>query len=114
VSWQAAYNTACVYAALADSAWRNNAPEDILRELESRVIVSLRRLVGNPRSELERAWDWIFGDPDFRVMRDDRQKFTAFGEFLDELERQEYPDPGKSHRFRVQVRPRTPKPGNFP
>jgi hypothetical protein len=48
-------------------------------------------VVDNPRSELERAWDWIFGDPDFRVMRDNRDKFTAFGEFLDELERQEYP-----------------------
>jgi hypothetical protein len=90
-SWQAAYNTACLYAALADAAWRGCAPENILRELERRVIVSLRRVVDNPRSELERAWDWIFGDPDFRVMRAHREKFTAFGEFLDELEQQEYP-----------------------
>ena len=90
-SWQAAYNTACLYAALADAAWRRSAPGDILRELERRVVVSLRRVVDNPSSELERAWDWIFGDPDFRVMRDNREKFTAFGEFLDELERQEYP-----------------------
>jgi hypothetical protein len=89
-SWQAAYNTACLHAALADAAWRGCAPEYILRELERRVIVSLRRVVDNPRSELERAWDWVFGDPDFRVMRDHREKFTAFGEFLDELERQEY------------------------
>jgi hypothetical protein len=90
-SWQAAYNTACLNAALVDAAWRRCAPETVLRELERRVIVSLRRVVDNPRSELERAWDWIFGDPDFRVMRDDRKKFTAFGEFLNELERQEYP-----------------------
>jgi hypothetical protein len=48
-------------------------------------------VVDNPRSELERAWDWFFGDPDFRVMRDHREKFAAFGEFLDESERQEYP-----------------------
>jgi hypothetical protein len=65
--------------------------ENILREVERRVIVSLRRVVDNPRSELERAWDWVSGDPDFRVMRDNREKFTAFGEFLDELERHEYP-----------------------
>ncbi len=90
-SWQAAYNTACLYAALADAAWRGCAPENILRELERRVIVSLRRVVDNPRSELERSWDWVFGDPDFRVLRDHRAKFAAFGEFLDELERQEYP-----------------------
>lgn len=90
-SWQAAYNTACLYAALADAAWRGCAPESTLRELERRVIVSLRRVVDNPRSELERAWDWIYGDPDFRFMRDDRGNFRAFGEFLDELERQEYP-----------------------
>jgi hypothetical protein len=90
-SWQAAYNTACLYAALADTAWRACAPENILRELERRVIVSLRRVVDNPLSELERAWDWIYGDPDFRVMRDHKEKFTAFGDFLDELERQEYP-----------------------
>jgi hypothetical protein len=90
-SWQAAYNTACLYAALADAASRGCAPENILQELDRRVVVSLCRVVDNPRSELERAWDWIFGDPDFRVMRDNRQKFTAFGGFLDELERQEYP-----------------------
>jgi hypothetical protein len=90
-SWQAAYNTACLYAALADAARRGCAPEDTLRELERRVIASLRRVVDNPHSELERAWDWISGDPDFRVMRDDREKFKAFGEFLEELERQEYP-----------------------
>ena len=87
----AAYNTACLDAALADSAWRGCAPENILRELERRVIVSLRCVVDNPRSELERAWDWIFCDPHFRVMRNNRKQFTAFGEFLDELERQEYP-----------------------
>jgi hypothetical protein len=98
-SWQAAYNTACLYAALADAVWRRGGPDEILRELERRVIVGLRSVVDNPRSELERAWDWIFGDPDFRVMRDDRKKFTAFGEFLDELERQEYPASlaGKCH-----------------
>lgn len=90
-SWQAAYNTACLYAALADAAWRRCAPEGVLRELEGRVITSLRRVVDDPHSELERAWDWIHGDPDFHVMHDNQAKFAAFKEFLDELERQEYP-----------------------
>jgi len=90
-SWQAAYNTACLYAALADAARRCHAPVEVLRELEQRVITSLRRVVDNPQSELERAWDWIYGDPDFRVMRDDWAKYPEFGKFLKELEQQEYP-----------------------
>jgi len=90
-SWQAAYNTACLYAALADAARRGCAPQHILRDLEGRVIASLRRMVDNPDSELERAWDWVAGDPDFRVMRDDHDKFKAFDEFLNELKHEEYP-----------------------
>jgi hypothetical protein len=94
-SWQAAYNTACLYAALADAARTRGVtepvPEKILKDLESRVIVSLRRVVENPDSELERAWDWIDSDPDFQAMRHNSQVFTAFGKFLDELMRQEYP-----------------------
>jgi hypothetical protein len=90
-SWQAAYNTACLYAALTDQAWRSRAPEKVLQELERRVIVSLQHVLDNPQSELERAWDWINSDPDFRVMRDHQENFTALGEFLAELKRQEYP-----------------------
>jgi hypothetical protein len=94
-SWQAAYNTACLYAALADTARTRGVPEcvpkKVLKNLENRVIFSLRRVVENPRSELERAWDWIYSDPDFHAMRDNSQVFTAFGNFLDELMQQEYP-----------------------
>jgi hypothetical protein len=88
-SWQAAYNTACLYAALADSAWRGSAPEEVLQELERRVIVALGHVLYNPQSELERAWDWISSDPDFRVMRDHQENFPAFGKFIAELKRQE-------------------------
>jgi hypothetical protein len=91
-SWPAAYNTACLYAALADTARRDRAPDEVLQELERRVIVSLRTVIDNPRSELERAWDWISGDPDFRIMRDNPATFTVFGRFLAELKQQEYPD----------------------
>jgi hypothetical protein len=90
-SWQAAYNTACLYAALADRARRSRAPENVLQELERRVIVGLQHVLDNPQSELERAWDWIDSDPDFRAMRDHPANFTAFAEFLAELKRQEYP-----------------------
>jgi hypothetical protein len=93
-SWQAAYNTACLYAALAERARRDGAPVSVLRELERRVIVSLRNVLGNPDSELERAWDWIDSDPDFRVMRDHHENFPAFAEFLADLKEQEYPASG--------------------
>lgn len=91
-SWQAAYNTACLYAALADRARKECAPELVLRNLEHRVIVSLRRAVDNPHSELERPSDWIDSDPDFHAMRDDPQIFKAFEGFLLDQMRQDYPD----------------------
>ncbi|HTR92193.1 MAG TPA: hypothetical protein VMI73_10680 [Trebonia sp.] len=90
-SWQAAYNTACVYAALADAARAGGAPRESLQRLEERVIASLRRVVGNPRSELERPSDWIDSDPDFRAMQDDLDIFGTFQEFLIGQLRQDYP-----------------------
>ena len=90
-SWQAAYNTACVYAALADAARGGGAPREHLENLENRVIASLRRVVGNPRSELDRPSDWIDSDPDFRAMQDGSDIFRAFEYFLLSQMRQDYP-----------------------
>jgi hypothetical protein len=90
-SWQAAYNTACVYAALADAARAGGAPRESLKNLEGRVIASLRRVVGNPRSELERPSDWIDSDPDFRAMQDGSDIFRMFEGFLIGQIRQDYP-----------------------
>ena len=90
-SWQAAYNTACLYAALADRARTGCAPEEVLRDLEHRVVVSLRRAVDNPRSELERSSDWIDSDPDFHALSRDSLVFTAFEKFLLDQKRQDYP-----------------------
>ena len=90
-SWQAAYNTACVYAALADAARGGGAPREHLENLEDRVIASLRRVVGNPRSELDRPSDWIDSDPDFRAMQDGSDIFRAFEYFLLSQMRQDYP-----------------------
>ena len=49
-SWEAAYNTACVYAAL---------------NLDHKVVISLQRAINNPDCEMQRPWDWISHDPDF-------------------------------------------------
>jgi hypothetical protein len=46
-SWQAAYNTACLYAALARE---NQAPDDL-------VVISLERAVSNRGSEMDRPYD---------------------------------------------------------
>lgn len=109
-SWQAAYNTACLYAALSDAALAHRAPDrtpeeilkdlegplkdlkDFLKGLERRVIVSLRRAVNNPRSELERSSDWIDSDPDFSGMCRNSPTFTDFKKFRLDQKRQDYPD----------------------
>jgi hypothetical protein len=94
-SWQAAYNAACVYAALADAAPAAAAPE-----FQERIINSLRAAVDNPYSELERASDWIRRDPDFRCMSRHPEVFGAFLKFLEDQERQDYPEAfmsGKHH-----------------
>jgi hypothetical protein len=85
-SWQAAYNTACLYAALADVA-----PEPARDDLQDLVIASLRRAMDNPESELERSSDWIDNDPDFNYMKQHEDLFTKFKDFREELRLQDYP-----------------------
>jgi hypothetical protein len=80
-SWQAAYNTACLYAALAQE---NQAP-DVL------VVISLERAVNNRDSEMERPYDWISQDPDFLPLKSAPAKFAAFTKFLDDQGRKSYP-----------------------
>jgi AcrR family transcriptional regulator len=88
-SWQAAYNAACLYAALVDK----EADQDL-------VVACLRSAIANPRSELERAFDWISRDPDLSFLkdRDTSQEpdpantdGTPFKKFLDTQERLDYP-----------------------
>ena len=71
-SWEAAYNTACVYAALS---------------LDHRVVVSLQRAVNNPDCEMRRPSDWISNDPDFSCLEASKE----FKGFLDAQERKDYP-----------------------
>lgn len=86
-SWQAAYNTACLYAALQ--------PVDC--EVVARVVVALERAINNPDSEMERAYDWISHDPDFTVL----QTVEQFEVFRATQERRDYPKP---------FAPRVPRP----
>jgi hypothetical protein len=85
-SWQAAYNTACLFAALAAAA-----PEPVALVLEDWVIASLRRAIDNPLSELERPSDWISHDPDFRPLSRDSTIFEKFAQFVADQDRQDYP-----------------------
>lgn len=67
-SWQAAYNTACLYATLVG----------IAPEVVDRVVVSL-----------ERAYDWISRDPDFTAL----ENVPEFLDFTVTQERRDYPAP---------------------
>ena len=78
VSWQAAYNTACLYATFADVA-----PESV-----ARVVVALERAINNPDSEMERAYDWISRDPDFTAV----ENVPQFTDFRETQKRRDYPE----------------------
>jgi hypothetical protein len=71
-SWEAAYNTACVYAAL---------------NLDHRVVVSLQRAINNPDCEMQLPSEWISRDPDFSCLKAPKE----FNSFLDAQERKDYP-----------------------
>jgi hypothetical protein len=96
-SWQAAYNTACLYAVLADAA-----PDLAAPDYQERIINALRAAVDNPFSELERASDWIRRDPDFRYMYRHPVVFSPFLKFLYDQERQDYPEAFLSGKHRHQ------------
>ena len=80
-SWQAAYNTACLYAVLARHGLAS----------EEKVVASLRRVVGNRDSGLERPHDWISNDPDFAPLLRRDGPYTRVREFLTVQERRDYP-----------------------
>ena len=73
-SWEAAYNTACAYAAL---------------NRDDRVVISLQRALSNRDCELQQPWNWISQDPDFSCLKASSEKFNGF---LCSLERSDYPE----------------------
>jgi hypothetical protein len=80
-SWTAAYNTACLYAVLVRAGLAD----------EDRVIASLRRVVLNRDSGLERPHDWISNDPDFAPLLAEDSPYRRVRAFLEAQERRDYP-----------------------
>jgi hypothetical protein len=78
-SWQAAYNTACLYSALAA-----RYPRD---EMACRAVASLDRAVRDRDCDMERPSDWISMDPDLSGVR----LSPAFGSFLGRQIQNDYP-----------------------
>jgi len=112
-SWQAAYNTACLYAALiserrasattattattvttvtsvTSAAWETS-PSAQERDWEDRVVLSLERVAANPHAEMRRPFDVIASDPDFGAFRAAPTEFHAFAQFLSDQRRKDYP-----------------------
>ena len=79
-SWQTAYNTACLYAALAYSS------RDQENEMAHRAVGSLRSAVGDRHCEMERPSDWISKDPDLCCLNS-----SEFTEFLRRQKKKDYP-----------------------
>jgi hypothetical protein len=84
-SWQAAYNTACLYAAMAQNCERGTDDHD---EMARRAVMSLRRVVYDRDCQMERPWDWISHDPDFFSLRSSSEEFNHF---LYALQLKDYP-----------------------
>jgi hypothetical protein len=94
VSWQAAYNTACLYAALASerlATQKTLSPEE-RQAWDDRVVVSLGRVVYNQHAEMERPYDLISQEPDFSTLRSAPEQFPGFKKFLDNQRRMDYAD----------------------
>ena len=94
LSWQAAYNTACLYAALAAQrlATTESLPRAERRAWDERVVISLERVVNNQYAEMERPYDTVWQDPDFSALRSAPGQFPVFKKFLDDQRRMDYPE----------------------
>jgi hypothetical protein len=80
-SWPAAYNTACLYAVLVQRGLAG----------EAQVVASLRRVVLNRDSGMERPHDWISNDPDFAPLVRHDSPYPKVRAFLEAQERRDYP-----------------------
>ena len=78
-SWQAAYNTACLYAALAGTYDQD--------KMALVVVSSLERAISDRDNEMGRPSDWIQKDPDFSSVRSS----DGFRNFLKRQRRRDYP-----------------------
>jgi len=85
-SWGAAYNAACLYAALAGSAWYRQNEKDLKDPMVS-AVNSLKRVVDDRHCEMERPWDWISKDPDLKYL----YSSPEFREFVCDQRQKDYP-----------------------
>jgi hypothetical protein len=94
LSWQAAYNTACLYAALAAQRLATTESLSAAERLawDERVVICLGRVVNNQYAEMERPYDTVSQDPDFSALRAASEQFPVFMKFLDDQRRVDYPD----------------------
>ena len=102
-SWPAAYNLACVFAAIY--ADRNHQPEtgrneNELQCLVEKVVTSLEFAINNPECEMERPSEWIDSDPDFGCLR---SFSTDFSDFLADLKQRDYPPVSTTQHYAVAV-----------
>ena len=108
-SWPAAYNLACVYAAIY--AHRNHQLEACMREPEDnqaspdaeqikdqlphlvrQVVTSLEFAINNPDCEMDRPSEWIASDPDFDCLRSPDNPCTEdFRNYLAAQKLRDYP-----------------------
>ena len=95
-SWQAAYNTACLYAALAgmyDN--KTEAGKQDIERMARRVVTSLTRAINDRHCEMGRPSDWIGADPDFSSVRLS-EIFQNFSDNLPEIPSGAKPRTGSS------------------
>jgi hypothetical protein len=109
-SWPAAYNLACVYAAIyahrkhqleacmrkpGDNQEQPDAgqiEDELLQYLAKKVVTSLEFAINNPESEMDRPSEWIDSDPDFGCLHPlDDQCSRYFMNFLDDQKQRDYP-----------------------
>ena len=94
-SWPAAYNLACIYAAIY--ADRNHQPDAVqieneLQCLAEKVVTSLEFAINNPECEMKRPSEWIASDPDFGCLHSGRGHCSKeFSNFLANLKQRDYP-----------------------
>ena len=89
-SWEAAYNAACLYAALEQKSGYGQE-----KDLARQAVVSLVRAVTDRDRGTEPPWDWISTDPDLASLRSSGE----FLSFLHDLQRKDYPmaNPKSAH-----------------
>jgi hypothetical protein len=90
-SWQAAYNTACLYSALAgttDPRYPADTPKYCRNTMARRAAASLKRVVDDRDCDMQRPSDWISKDPDFSCLKSSSEEFN---QFLNAQKQTDYP-----------------------